>query len=386
MSQHSESMTLSHPWSSLQPRFVFITLIMIITSLLLGVIPVSAQADADFNAVYERVSPSVVSISVIARRANEGFTDADQTVVGGGTGFVLDNDGHIMTNNHVVEGAIEIEISFFDGTLAAAEVVGLDPDSDLAVLDADLPAEDLEVLQPITFGDSDQLEVGQTVLAIGSPFGKRWTLTSGIISATDRSIPGLDSFSIGGVIQTDAAINPGNSGGPLIDLNGNVIGVNSQIISGGGSSAGVGFAVPSNLAARVAPILISEGSIDYSYLGVGGNDVYLPLIRAFDIPNDTQGLVVFNATEGGPAHQAGIEAAVFSQTDENNPRAVPQSVDIITAVNGEPISGISELIGYLAAETEPGQTVTLDVLRLGQGEPTHVQIDVTLTARPDAQS
>jgi len=374
-------------------RSVFLlTILLAICVLSFGLVPFALAQQADiavntndevFADVYQDVSPSVVSISVIARQSNTGFPDQSQTVVGGGTGFVIDAAGHILTNNHVVEGATEIEISFVDGTLASAEVVGLDHDSDLAVLKVDLPEDTLVGLRPVEFADSDALRIGQTVLAIGSPFGQRWTLTSGIISATGRSIRGLTDFSIGGVIQTDAAINPGNSGGPLLDLNGRVVGVNSQIMSTAQSNSGVGFAVPSNLAQRVARDLIDNGFVNYSYLGIGGRDIYLPLIEAFDLPNNTQGVVVTTISAGGPADRAGLEGVVFAdETEENDSRAVPESVDIITAINGEPLSGIGELIAYLAAETEPGQTATLSVLRLLEGQSEELQIDVRLTPRP----
>ena len=366
-------------------RSRLLRLLVLVALLTMAIAHAAAQmgetfTNETFTQIYERVSPSVVSISVIARSPGSGFA-MEQTRVAGGTGFVLDNSGHIMTNHHVVEGALEVEVSFFDGTLAAADVIGLDPDSDLAVLRVDLPQEDLDALQPVSFGDSSALRVGQTVLAIGSPFGKRWTLTSGIVSAIERSIPGLEDFSIGGVIQTDAAINPGNSGGPLIDLNGIVVGVNSQIISASGASAGIGFAVPSNLASRVAQALVNQGYVNYSFLGVNGVDVYLPLIQEFDLPNDTQGFVVLDTTMGGPAAQAGIQRPTFPQTP-NNPRMVPQSVDIITAIDGMPITGVSELIGYLSANTRPGDTVTMDVLRLTQDGIEEMQFDVTLTPRP----
>lgn len=343
----------------------------------------TSTTDEVFADVYQEVSPSVVSISVIARQANTGFTDQSQSVIGGGTGFVIDTAGHILTNNHVVEGATEIEISFVDGTLASAQVVGLDPDSDLAVLKVDLPDDALVGLRPVEFGDSDALRIGQTVLAIGSPFGQRWTLTSGIVSATGRSIRGLTDFSIGGVIQTDAAINPGNSGGPLLDLNGRVIGVNSQIMSTAQSNSGVGFAVPSNLAQRVAQDLIANGFVNYSYLGIGGRDVYLPLIQAYDLPSRTQGVVITTIAAGGPADRAGLEDPIYEDEAEvNDSRAVPEAVDIITAINGEPLSGIGELIAYLAAKTEPGQTATLTILRLADGQSNELQVEVKLTPRP----
>jgi 2-alkenal reductase len=185
------------------------------------------------------------------------------------------------------------------------------------------------------------------------------------------------------VIQTDAAINPGNSGGPLLDLNGHVIGVNSQIISQSQSSSGIGFAIPSNLAQRVAQDLITNGFVNYSYIGIGGRDVYLPLIQGFDLPSRTQGVVVTTVSPGGPAERAGIQGAEFgNDNDANDSRAVPDSVDIITAINGEPISGIGELIAYLASETEPGQTANLTVLRLSDGKSEEMQLDVKLTPRP----
>lgn len=344
---------------------------------------VVSPTDDIFSDVYEQVSSSVVSISVVARRPETGFLDQDQTVISGGTGFILDTQGHILTNNHVVDGATEIEVNFIDGTLAGARIIGLDPDSDLAVIEVDLPQADLESLHPVTFGDSDSLKIGQTVLAIGSPFGQRWTLTSGIVSAIGRTIRGLTNFSIGGVIQTDAAINPGNSGGPLLDLEGRVVGVNSQIISSTRSSAGVGFAIPGNLAQRVARDLIENGFVDYSYLGIRGRDVYLPLIRAFDLPNHTQGVVVAEVTPGGPASRAGLEDPVYGdEADPSNPRAVPESLDIITAIDSEQLSGISELISYLAAETKPGDSVTLTILRLSDESSEELELEVRLTPRP----
>ncbi|MBN1565990.1 MAG: trypsin-like peptidase domain-containing protein [Anaerolineae bacterium] len=371
-------------------RLAFIALVMIVvlafgtfSPMLIQSANAAVPTDEVFSTVYEQVSPSVVSISVVARQSGTGVFGQDQEVSATGTGFVLDTAGHILTNNHVVDGATEIDVSFVDGTLANAEIVGLDPDSDLAVIQVDLPENDLNELQPVTFGDSNALQIGQTVLAIGSPFGQRWTLTSGIVSATGRSIQGLTDFSIGGVIQTDAAINPGNSGGPLLDLEGHVIGVNSQIISSTNSSAGIGFAIPGNLAQRVAQKLIENGFVDYSYVGISGRDVYLPLIKAFNLPNDTQGVVVASVSAGGPANRTGLKDPVFAtEEDANNARGVPQSVDVITAINGEPLSGISELISYLAASTEPGQIVTLTILRLSNESSEELTLDVHLTPRP----
>jgi len=324
-----------------------------------------------FSQIYNQVSPSVVSINVL------GQSDQLGAFAASGTGFVIDQAGHIVTNNHVVEGASQIEISFLDGTVTRGEVVGLDPDSDLAVLKVDLPAEDLF---PVTFGDSDALFIGETTLAIGSPFGQRWTLTSGIVSALDRTIQGLDQFSVGSVIQTDAAINPGNSGGPLLNLDGQVIGVNAQIAPGsGGTNTGIGFAIPSNLVQRVAGQLIADGRVSYSYLGIAsGTEITLDLIDALGLPNNIRGVVVVDVTPGGPADQAGLRApSDFTSVDG---REIPASADIITAIDGQPITSMSGLVTYLASNTSPGQTVNLTVFRDGQ----EITIPVTLSARPSA--
>ena len=325
--------------------------------------------------VYNRISPSVVSINVVARTTNASFQGQEGLVEGSGSGFVIDQQGHIVTNNHVVDGATRIEVSFFDGTIARGEVVGLDPDSDLAVIQVNLPPEEL---QPVTFANSDELYIGQSTIAIGSPFGQRWTMTTGIVSAVDRTIDGLGGFQIGAVIQTDAAINPGNSGGPLLDLQGRVIGVNSQIISRTRSSSGIGFAIPSNLVQRVADEIVNEGSVDYSYLGIQTRpgDVDLALIETLGLPNNTRGVVVLRAEPGGPAASAGLRTASDAVMVDGVP--VPQSVDIITAIDGQEVLGFNSLISYLASNTEPGQTVNLTVLRDGQ----QVAVPVVLGARP----
>lgn len=317
--------------------------------------------------VYNRVSPSVVAISVSTGRGG-----------GSGSGFVIDQNGHIVTNFHVVDSAQEIVVNFYDGTITRAEIVGLDPDSDLAVIKVDLP---VERLHPVQMGSSDQLVVGQTVLAIGSPFGERWTLTSGIVSALDRTIQGLNqystergissSYSIGSVIQTDAAINPGNSGGPLINLQGQVVGVNSQIRTETGANTGIGFAIPSVLVEKVAQELIENGKIDYSLIGLQGGDVGLGAIEGLNLANNQRGVVVSQAITGGPAANAGLRSARITE----NGRLV--SADIITAINGLPLEGMNDLIAFLARETRPGDVVTLTVLRDGQ----FIEIPVTLASR-----
>jgi len=336
-------------------------------------VPVSlpvTENERYFSDIYNRVSPSVVSINVSG-------TSADGSQFGAsGTGFVVDTNGDIVTNDHVVADASQIEVNFLDGTIVKGNIVGVDPDSDLAVIKVDLPA---ERLTPITFGNSDKLFIGETTLAIGSPFSQRWTLTSGIVSALDRTISGQTKYSVGSVIQTDAAINPGNSGGPLLNLQGEVVGVNSQIASETRSNSGVGFAIPSNLVKRVSQILISKGSIDYSYLGIqGASSLDLALIEALKIPNNTRGVVVSRVEQGGPADLAGLKSA--ASPTQINGENVPTSADIITAIDGINITDMSGLVSYLANNTEPGQKINLTVLRDGQ----QLSIPVTLTARPAA--
>ena len=319
------------------------------------------QSEQIFADVYSRVAPSVVSITTSARAngSDQFFQESS------GSGFVVDTQGHIVTNFHVIDNADRIEINFFDGTIVEAQVIGLDPDSDLAVIKVNLPAEQL---RPVPLGNSDDLIVGQRVLAIGNPFNKDWTLTSGIVSALNRTIIGLNNYSIGGVIQTDAAINPGNSGGPLLNLRGEVIGVNSQIELRDGvrQNAGVGYAIPSNLVSRVFGDLVATGSVNYSYLGINSRPIDLQFIIENNLPNNIQGVAVRQVRPNSPAGNAGL------QTLGNG------TVDIITAIDGVAINSFEELVGYLSIYTEPGETVNLTVYRGGQ----LIVLPVLLQARP----
>ncbi len=352
--------------------------------------------------VYQRVAPSVVAISTYGNRRSVnmmeqgipfGFPDnfffpfpqtppsrgsqgptPDLVPLGAGSGFVVTADGHIVTNAHVIDGAARIEVNFLDGTIARAEVVGVDESSDIAVLRVDV---DPALLQPVTFANSDQLLIGERVLAIGSPFGQRWTLTEGIISALDRSISSLTQFSIGGVIQTDAAINPGNSGGPLLNMQGQVIGVNSQISTRSGSFSGIGYAVPSNLVRSVAERLIEDGRVEYSFLGISGTDVSLAVIEQFNLPANFRGVVVREVTNNSPADIAGLRPS--GQLVLADGLLVPETADIITHINDTRLTSIADLIKYLATETQPGDRVTLTVLRNGSET---ITLDVTLTGRP----
>jgi S1-C subfamily serine protease len=315
-----------------------------------------AEMERTYGDIYNRAAPGVVSITSLMEEEGQFGTAT-------GSGFVMDTDGHIVTNNHVIDGATRVEINMFDGTRVVAEVIGVDPDSDIAVLKVDVGQ---DRLRPLPFGDSDALTVGQTTLAIGSPFAQPWSLSSGVVSALNRSIEGLNRYLIGGIIQTDAAINPGSSGGPLLNLKGEVIGINSQIQSRLYQNAGIAFAVPSNLVKRVAQELITEGRVHYSFLGIRMRPIDMDLIEQFDLPNNIRGVAILEAEAELPAGAAGVQALGND------------SVDIITAINGRPIRDFDDMSGYLAIHTTPGETITLTVYRQGQ----ILSIPVTLIERP----
>ncbi|WP_376791918.1 S1C family serine protease [Thermoflexus sp.] len=320
-------------------------------------------------AIYQKVLPSVVNIDV------EG---AEASIFGSGSGFIYDTQGHIVTNNHVVEQAQEIWVTFYDGTVVKAQVVGRDIYSDLAVIRVEAPA---QLLRPAELGDSDTLRVGQKVVAIGNPFGLRGTMTLGIISALGRALETPTRFQIPDVIQTDAAINPGNSGGPLVDLQGRVIGVNSAIRTDpnvGTANIGIGFAIPVNTVKRVVPQLIQNGRARYPYLGITSTGaISLAELRArgYDVPT-ARGVLIQEVVPDGPAARAGLRGG----SREVLVRGVTVLLggDIITAIDGHPVSSFDELVSYLVNRTEVGQTVTLTILRDGQER----QVQVTLEERP----
>lgn len=309
--------------------------------------------------LFDQISPSVVAITVTQEL--EGSEDSespfDDPLRSSGSGFVIDLDGHIVTNFHVVETSEDIVVYFVDGTITRASVVGLDPDSDIAVIKVDLPP---ERLIPVPFGRTDEVFVGQSVVAIGSPFGNDWTLTSGIVSALDRDIPSLSQYRIGAAIQTDAAINPGNSGGPLLNLNGQVIGVNAQIASETRSNSGIGFAIPGDLVQRVAKELIDSGEVAYSVIGIRGGDLDIEVMEALDLADNQQGVLINEVIADSPADDAGLRNLQGSLAEGI------VSADIITAINDEPIDGIGAILSYLARFTRPGDTIDVTVLRDGE--------------------
>lgn len=368
-----------------------------------------AALENELEQIYTKVNPSVVSIQVTQTQELPnvsqlpglpfffgqpfGFQQNPQQQPdvpqqfyqhGAGSGFVWDKVGHIITNNHVVDEADKITVTFADNTTVPAEVVGADPDSDLAVLKVDLPADQLH---PIALGDSTQLKVGQLAVAIGNPFGLENTMTVGFVSALGRVLPvssssdqtiGLPtpSYTIPDIIQTDAPINPGNSGGVLVNDQGQVIGVTAAIESPVRASVGVGFAIPAAVVDQVAPALIETSHYEHPWLGLSGVSLSPELAQVMDLTDKQHGALVVDVTPNSPAAQAGLHGSDRQVKIED--RDVRVGGDVITAFNGQPVTGFDDLVSDLAGEAKVGQTVKLTVLRDGQEQ----TVNVTLAARP----
>jgi S1-C subfamily serine protease len=328
--------------------------------------PTLSALPGSLTALYEQVNPGVVNIQVFVERG--GLSGQ-----GAGSGFVLDEEGHVVTNNHVVAQAQRVTVIFYNGIEVEAEIVGTDDYSDLAVVKVDyLP----EGVHPLPVSDSDQVVAGEWVVAIGNPFSLGGSVSLGIVSATGRSIPsGVARFNIPEAIQTDAAINPGNSGGPLLNLSGEVVGVNAQIASSGaGVNSGVGFAIPSNVVRRVVPVLIVSGSYQWPWLGVEGTSLNLVYQEANDLEIQ-QGAYIISIISDGPADKAGLRGS--SDTRQMNGFDVPVGGDVVVAADGERIADFDDLLVVVASEN-PGDTVELTILRDGEEQ----QVEVTLEARP----
>lgn len=318
--------------------------------------------------VYRQVSASVVNINTEVLQQTFFFRAVPAE--GAGSGFVLDGEGHILTNYHVVEDAQSVEVTFFDETSLPAEVVGVDPRNDVAVLRVDAPP---ELLQPVVLGESDNLVVGQRAIAIGNPFGQfDNTLTTGVISALGRSLEGPDGRTITGVIQTDAAINSGNSGGPLLNSSGQVIGINTAIFSPSGASAGVGFAVPVDTVRRMLPDLLSIGRYRHPGLGLQAAYSIRPgLADALDLPVES-GLLLVQLNDGGPLDAAGVVGAQREVILGN--RRLYIDGDILSSINGIPITSMDALDAFLEDSFQVGDSVTVSLLR--NGDPFEVSVQL----------
>ncbi len=363
--------------------------------------PASLTAlEGTLERVYQQVNASVVNIQVLQKQTGGPSLDLpglpfdfplpqqppqDQYQRGSGSGFVWDKQGHIVTNNHVIEGADKIRVTLADGTTVAGKVIGADPDSDLAVVQVDLPA---DRLQPVQLADSTRLKVGSLAIAIGQPFGLENSMTVGFVSALGRSMPvgsetgqGFQqpSYTIPDVIQTDAPINPGNSGGVLLNGEGQVIGVTSAIISPVRASAGIGFAVPSAIVRKVVPVLIAQGHYAHPWLGISGTTLDPDLAQAMQLGADQRGALVGEVTSGGPADRAGLRGSDRTITVDGDERQV--GGDVIVAAGGEPIKTFDDVVSYLARTGEVGQPLTLTILRGGREQ----QVTVTVGERPGKQ-
>lgn len=317
--------------------------------------------------LYDRVGPSVVHIT--AKVVTVDFFFGPMPSEGTGSGFVYDDQGHIVTNNHVVEGADTIEVKFSDDIEVPARVIGVDPQNDLAILEIEsLPYG----FQPLTLGSSADLRVGQRAIAIGNPFGLDRTLTTGVVSALGRPLSEQNGNVIFDVIQTDAAINPGNSGGPLLNSRGEVIGINTAIQE---NAQGIGFAVPVNTLKRIVPVLLDKGTYPHPWTGLLGYSITSDLAQRLNLPVE-EGILVAQLYRGGPADAAGIHGAGQEVIIGNRRYLI--GGDIITAVNGQPVKDWTGLTEYLELQTAVNDVITLSLIRQGQNFETRL----TLVAQP----
>jgi S1-C subfamily serine protease len=334
------------------------------------------SGQSDLTSIFKKVENSVVQIT------SKVSTTDNNIIVNGmplqsqstrlGSGFVYDNQGRIITNNHVVEGSKTVNVTFVDGNTYTAKVVGTDPDNDIAVIQIIDDFSD-EKLSPLTFGDSSQLQVGQQVIAIGNPFGLSDTMTHGIISQVGRLLPNENlGFSIPDVIQVDAPINPGNSGGPLLNTDGEIIGMNTAINTNTGEFSGVGFAIPSDSIQRIVPQLIKNGVYNHPWLGIAGTSMSPDISLANGLARNYKGVVIDQVVKNGPAYKAGLVPATL---DNNN---IPHGGDVIIAVDGHPIKTIYDIIVYVDEQKSVDDKVVLTINRIGKT----MDLTLTLQARP----
>lgn len=321
--------------------------------------------------LFERTENSVVQVS---------SSDPDEQ---GrlGTGFIYDDNGHIVTNHHVISGAETLDVTFVDGTIYRARVLGSDPYTDLAVLYvAEAPKENLV---PLPLADSSKIRVGESVAAIGNPFGLSSSMTSGIVSGMGRLIPAQEAgplqFFIPDIIQTDAPINPGNSGGPLLNTRGQVIGINTAIRSSTGAFEGIGFAVPSNTISKIVPALIEEGSFRHPWVGISGTDMTPGLAKALGLEEEPRGVLVVEVVEGSPAHKAGIRDG--DRQTRVDGRNINLGGDIILEIDGNPVRKLDDVLVYLQREKTVGDTLDVTILRDGRVQ----NVEILLEARPAQQ-
>jgi S1-C subfamily serine protease len=325
--------------------------------------PGNASALSDLTQIYNQTRMSVVLITVRTRFGGSGQ----------GSGFVYDKEGRIITNNHVVEDALDIRVTFIDGTIATSSVVGTDPYVDLAVIEVDVAP---DLLMPVRLGDSLRLMVGERVIALGNPFGLADTMTAGIVSALGRQLEAPGDYAIVDVIQTDAAINPGNSGGPLLNMRGEVVGMNTAIVSDTGQFSGVGFAIPSDTIKREVPHLIGKGRYDHPYFGIVGTGLTPEINNAMGLEEGVKGALVIEVKKDGPADTAGLIGGTRAETIGGY--EVQVGGDVIIGVNGQTVKDLYELVVYVERTQVPGNTVSLTIIRDKQT----MELDLVLGVRP----
>jgi len=329
--------------------------------------PSPSKSSLTLVELFENSEESVVKIKV------ERIDSATDTG-GVGSGFVYDNLGHIITNAHVVDGANKTTVTFLDGSQYSAEIIGEDRFTDIAVIKV---SEKPRLLHPLQIGDSSLLQVGEQVAAIGNPFGLSGSMTSGIVSQMGRLIASPDTaFSIPDVIQTDAAINPGNSGGPLLNMKGQVIGINTAILSGTGEFAGVGFAIPSNTVSKIVPVLIEDGKYHHPWIGITGKDIDPDLAGALEL-KQAKGFMIITVVDGSPADKAGLKGMTATQVIDG--KEYPADGDIIISVDDKEVRKISDILIHLQREKSVGDMMVLGVLRDGE----FMHKFLTLVERPD---
>jgi S1-C subfamily serine protease len=356
-------------------------------------LPVQSTSSSSTNStsslpnIFKQVENSVVQITSKTPSQNSNT----QIIINGdnpldnqqstrlGSGFVYDKQGHIISNSHVIDGAKTVDVTFIDGNTYTAKVIGNDPSSDVAVLQVTNNNTNLsspESLSPLVIANSSGLQVGQQIIAIGNPFGLSDTMTTGIVSQIGRLLPNPDTgFSIPNGIQTDAAINPGNSGGPLLDMRGEVVGMNTAIISGTGAFSGLGFAVPSNAITRIVPTLIQKGSYDHPWIGINGGSITPDIAQSAGLPPNYKGVVIGSVQPGSPADKAGLKG---TSQDIMSPNT--HIGDIITAIDGHTVKRIDDIINYIELHKSVADRIKLTINRNGQTR----DLNVILQARPSS--
>ncbi len=329
---------------------------------------IESSINLSLNEIFERSEFGVVSITVTKTSTSGGNSNSV------GSGFIFDKEGHIITNNHVVKDTKKIDVTFIDGTSYRAEIIGTDPYADIAVIKIDVNS---KKLYPIPIGDSSKLKVGEQIAAIGNPFGLSGSMTSGIVSQLERLLPSGAGFSIPDVIQTDTAINPGNSGGPLLNMKGEIVGVNTAIYSNDGSFSGVGFSIPSNVILKIVPVLIKEGEFQHPWVGISSANITPDLAELLNL-QDAKGVLIMTVVKDSPADKANLRGSSQTATADGIEYII--GGDIVLSIDGKEVRKIDDILTHLQREKNVGDTLNLGILRDGKS----INITLTLEERPES--